>query len=112
MCATYLSLYPVVLVKQPCFPHRITAMLTLRRTSQAVPVCLLLAGRVSVAAVLRGLICWCFAWAALLAAGSIAWAARLGADNADWIEGTYGFMLVRRAQSRKENGFSLSGTAR
>ena len=73
----------------------LTRVLMLRCEPQAVPVCLLLAGGASVAAALQRLVCWCIFWAALLASGSTMWARRVGVDDADWIGGTYGFMLVR-----------------
>jgi hypothetical protein len=82
------------------FAHLLASALTLQCASQAVPVCLLLAGGAPSAAALRGLVCWCLAWAALLAAGSVAWARHVGADNAGWLDATYGFMLVRQAGLR------------
>jgi hypothetical protein len=67
---------------------------------QAVPVVLLLADGAGAAAALRHLVCWCVAWAALLAAGSAACAAQQGTHTRQWLSSTYGFMLVRQARTR------------
>jgi hypothetical protein len=99
-CASYMSLYPVILVRtlsSVCSrgiaraPHNARCGVC----TQAVPVFLLLAEHMPSVSAARSLAGWSMLWTALLAAGSVACAERHGARMHEWLSSTYGFMLVR-----------------